>query len=338
LVDVLLPVFTFLGEAVKAAFDFMVPIVRDALEIIGQIIQMFVDTVEPIFSALWDGFTTVVTVAFEVIENTVEVALAVIRGLFDAGKALLQGDFGAIWDALKGIVTDAMDAIGDLVSTSFDAIIEFISGIPGKILDFATEFLSISVQLGESLVAGFLDLAPEVIKGLVTMIFDVGSWIINTGIPKLLGYGADLGKSILDGLTDGLSSALSGLGGVAKSVVNSIIDLINSAVIDSINDLLEFKIPGPFGTSITINPPDIPNIPKLADGGIVTSPTLALIGEAGPEAVVPLSSARAPQNLGGSTFNITVQSGVGDPGAIGQSVVEAITAYERRNGAGWRAA
>src|SRR5205814_565610 len=32
-----------------------------------------------------------------------------------------------------------------------------------------------------------------------------------------------------------------------------------------------------------------PNIPRLATGGVVTSPTLALIGEAGPEAVIPLS-------------------------------------------------
>jgi len=88
---------------------------------------------------------------------------------------------------------------------------------------------------------------------------------------------------------------------------------------------------------VTINPPDIPHIPQLADGGIVTSPTLALIGEAGPEAVVPLNQMGAMGN-GGNNYQINVQTGVGDPGAIGQSVVEAISAYERRNGAGWRAA
>jgi len=34
-----------------------------------------------------------------------------------------------------------------------------------------------------------------------------------------------------------------------------------------------------------------PRIPALASGGIVTRPTLALVGEAGPEAVVPLDLA-----------------------------------------------
>ena len=41
----------------------------------------------------------------------------------------------------------------------------------------------------------------------------------------------------------------------------------------------------------------------LAKGGIVNGPTLAMIGEAGPEAVVPLDGKNAP---GGQTFNITV--------------------------------
>ena len=88
-------------------------------------------------------------------------------------------------------------------------------------------------------------------------------------------------------------------------------------------------------SSTRIGPPvDIPT-GAMATGGIVTRPTLALLAEKGtPEAVVPLNKAGGI----GSTYNITVQAGVGDPGQIGQSVVEAITAYERRNGAGWRAA
>src|SRR5690606_2467639 len=44
-----------------------------------------------------------------------------------------------------------------------------------------------------------------------------------------------------------------------------------------------------------------PRIPALASGGIVTRPTLALVGEAGPEAVVPLDG------RGFGTVNITIQ-------------------------------
>jgi hypothetical protein len=46
----------------------------------------------------------------------------------------------------------------------------------------------------------------------------------------------------------------------------------------------------------------IGRVPMMADGGVVTSPTLAVIGEAGPEAVVPLSKLG---RMGGVNFNIT---------------------------------
>lgn len=70
----------------------------------------------------------------------------------------------------------------------------------------------------------------------------------------------------------------------------------------------------------------------LADGGIATRATLRLVGEAGPEAIIPLSQMN---NMGGTTtVNITVNAGMGaDGGAIGNAVVDALVKYQRRNGA-----
>jgi hypothetical protein len=69
---------------------------------------------------------------------------------------------------------------------------------------------------------------------------------------------------------------------------------------------------------------DVPDIPMLAAGGIVTGPTLAMIGEAGPEAVIPLD--RMGQMGGGTTVNINVNGG--DPNAV----VQALRTYMRQNG------
>lgn len=66
----------------------------------------------------------------------------------------------------------------------------------------------------------------------------------------------------------------------------------------------------------------------MASGGIVNKPTIAMIGEAGAEAVVPLDKMD-----NGNTFNITVNAGVGDPVAIGREVVSVLQAYQRRSGA-----
>jgi hypothetical protein len=65
-------------------------------------------------------------------------------------------------------------------------------------------------------------------------------------------------------------------------------------------------------------------IPKMAAGGIVNSPTLAMIGEAGPEAVIPLSQ----MGQMGGTNNVTINVNGGDP----NSVVNALRTYMRQNG------
>ena len=72
---------------------------------------------------------------------------------------------------------------------------------------------------------------------------------------------------------------------------------------------------------------------RLAKGGIVMGPTNALIGEAGPEAVVPLSGANSARGALGATYNITINAGVGTDGAVvGRQIVEAIKKFERSSG------
>jgi hypothetical protein len=72
------------------------------------------------------------------------------------------------------------------------------------------------------------------------------------------------------------------------------------------------------------------SIPKMANGGIVTGPALALNGEAGPEAVVPLSQMGNMATGGGVTINVT--GGLATSAEIGQSVVNALRAYSRTAG------
>jgi hypothetical protein len=129
-------------------------------------------------------------------------------------------------------------------------------------------------------------------------------------VTAVLGAFSDLGKFGLE---------------IGKAFANGIISVVNTQIIDRINRLLEFTIdpPGP-GPKLTINPPDIPRIPMLGDGGIVTSATLAVIGESGPEAVIPLSGRNMP-NMGN---NITINVNGGDPNAV----VSALRAYMRTNG------
>jgi hypothetical protein len=70
------------------------------------------------------------------------------------------------------------------------------------------------------------------------------------------------------------------------------------------------------------------NRPKrqMASGGLVMTPTSAIVGEAGPELVIPLD--RLGQ-FGGGGNNVVINVNGGDP----QAVVDALVRYSRQNGA-----
>jgi hypothetical protein len=116
---------------------------------------------------------------------------------------------------------------------------------------------------------------------------------------------------------DGITSYLQFVLGIYKGIFNGIASLWNNTF-----GKLSFKVPG-WVPGIGGKGFDVPDIPMLAEGGIVTRPTLALIGEGGePEAVIPLSK----MNQGGNIY-VTVQGG--DPNAV----VDALRRYQRQNGA-----
>jgi hypothetical protein len=72
----------------------------------------------------------------------------------------------------------------------------------------------------------------------------------------------------------------------------------------------------------------------FAKGGIVTGPTPALVGEAGPEAIIPLSKFDDVVGKRGGNITINVNAGMGTDGAaVGEQIVNAIRRYERTSGA-----
>jgi hypothetical protein len=106
---------------------------------------------------------------------------------------------------------------------------------------------------------------------------------------------------------------------VFKTIFNGIASVWNNTI-----GKFSFKVPS-WVPGIGGKGFDMPDIPMLANGGIVTGPTLAMIGEAGPEAVIPLD--RMGQ-MGGGGNNVTINVNGGDP----QSVVNALRTYMRQNG------
>jgi hypothetical protein len=129
-------------------------------------------------------------------------------------------------------------------------------------------------------------------------------------------------KTGVTGSVDFLKDLLTTVMDFYKNILNGIAKLWNNSI-----GKISFKFPS-FVPGLGGKGFKVPNIPMLAEGGIVTRPTLALIGEAGPEAVIPLN--RGGMGAGGITVNVT--GGLSTSAEIGQAVVNAIRAYNRSAG------
>lgn len=126
-------------------------------------------------------------------------------------------------------------------------------------------------------------------------------------------------NSMMEGIKGVASSVWEGIKNTFRSGLNYLIEKLN-AFIRAYNGIAG-RVPG-IGGKIKI-----PEIPMLADGGIVTRPTLAVVGEAGPEAVIPLSRGRGGmggQGMGGVTVVVSDNNFYGDDEDFAQKIGDKI--------------
>jgi len=189
----------------------------------------------------------------------------------------------------------------------------------------------------------------DIVWGAVKSIFDTVMGLIESVFNSKFGWllpGGALVKALFL-LRDNWDTVWGGMKGVVVAIANPIIGVINT-VIGAINGLFEalkkvklgwdekkigvgkyaVTIPGasfaPFSGL-----PTIPKIPTLAEGGIVRSPTLAMLGEAGPEAIIPLGRRGG---VGATTLTINILGPTYGFDDFEERVTEAIQDGVRRGG------
>lgn len=215
--------------------------------------------------------------------QTAAVARTVAGWVLMGAQALIQaGRMALAWLIAMGpiaIVIAAVVALVALIIANWDMVVSAVTAALQFIWSIITTVWSaITSAIGAALsfvVGLFTGAWAAVVSGVqAALSFISGLW---NGFLGILGGIIDKVKGVLGSIWDGLKAGAKAAVNGAISIVNGIISGLNF-VIDGIN-----LIPG-------VDIPHIPKIPKLAEGGVVTKPTLAMVGEGGePEAVVPLS-------------------------------------------------
>jgi phage-related protein len=230
--------------------------IMGALKLVG---DFLITILKPILFILWDAWCTVV-------DNIVKITMSlwtnciapVVQFLGECLKKIIDG-LSEIWQAWKPTIEKIGEILVGIWNTCLKPVVNWLGN----------EFIQAFRNVG-NYIKPILDNLKTMFGGLVDFIVGVftGNW-------QKAWQGV---QNIFKGIFDGLAN-------IAKKPINSIIDAINT-MIKGLNKIkLPDWIPGLGGKGI-----NIPTIPKLAKGGIVDAPTIAMVGEAGKEAVMPLEN------------------------------------------------
>jgi TP901 family phage tail tape measure protein len=286
---------------------------------------------------------------------------------FKETKDQLKQELDAAKEEFKGFATSVSDSITGAISFSeaapqFDeegnrvgmTFIEALRAQAEKAQTFAArvkELVSLGLSqdaLQQVLAAGVeagTNIANELIAGGSTAITETNDIVAATqgaadeagllAAQNFYGAGVESAQKTYEGFR-----ANFGKGGAARQAVMKVMDRLarDAARAAEIDVRITRRVNEEVTRVVTtIQGPTVGGIEAAgATGGIVRRPTFALIGEAGPEAVVPLDRSRGNgplSDLGGSNITINVTAGIGTDGAeVGRLIVDSLKAYERRNG------
>lgn len=226
--------------------------------------------------------------------------------------AWLQALPGRIVTAISTLLTDLgtfftnlWNSVSEWTVNAWNTMIAWFIALPGRIV---AAISALATMLGNF----FTKLWADIKQGAVDGWNAVVAWIqsIPGKLSSLGGQFLNAGKNMIRSLFDGLASAGEFAGRVGSSVYNALKSGLNWAIrqINSGIDSVDSVLPG-----------SLPRLPMLASGGIAAGPTIAGIGEAGDEMVMPLQGQRGRKAMQ-QIANAAQGEGTDPTGAAGNGV------------------
>ena len=231
---------------------------------------------------------------------------------------IIKGLYSGIVAALKGVGTWVKESIWEPFKKGFKEAFGIDAETSKKMKDFGSQMMT---GLRDGIIGAISKVklaCSEIWSAIKEKFANVGTWFkekFTDAWQKVKDVFSKGGK-IFDGIKDGIASTF-------KTIVNGLIDGINrvirtpfNAINSMLNTIRSVKVLGisPFKNLWSYNPLSVPQIPKLALGGIVNRPgrgVPAIIGEAGAEAVLPLENNTEwmdilADKIGGGTITIPI--------------------------------
>ena len=307
------------GEFVKfvsGVFGNIVSVISTVANAIIVPFQNFLAFVSPIFNTLWQIVSSIFILIVALVATAIESIAQPFIWLFQNWQTVwnnICGFVSTIWNMIVGVVTAYIDTMNAIISTIVNAIMTVISPIVNWINDNIIQPIA---NFFSGLWNGIVQGVSGFIQGVMNVISPITNWINSNIIQPVSRFFSGLWNGIVqgvNGLAAGIKTVFSSIVAIVKAPINAVIGGINS-IFRTLNGVtVPSWVPGLGGAH-----PTFPMFPMLAKGGVVDSATMAIIGESGKEAVMPLENntgwitnlagqlAERGGAGGGNTVNISV--------------------------------
>ena len=294
-----------------------------ALIAIGVLLYQNWDTVVEFAKTAWQGLCDFISGICQAIGEFFSGLWTKLQEIFEPIGQWFSEKFQQAWDAIVNIFSGIGEWFSGVFQGAWDAIVNIFTPIGSW---FGQRWADVTNALA-NIGAWFTDMFQKAWTGLTNIFSKLGSWFgerwndVTSALSKVASWFGEIFGKAFDAVKNAFSSigdffkgvwetvksifvnagqmVGEAVGGAFKGAVNAVLDTIENVVngfIGMINGVLDVVRNltglGWIGSVSTVS------LPRLARGGIVDSPTIAMIGEAGKEAVVPLENTGFIQTLG----------------------------------------
>ena len=300
LTKVLAPTLEYIGEVFRILFNTVADIFGGIADFLKGVFDIITGILTSDMDKIFEGFTetgdAIMNILSTILTGLLDLTVAVLKVIWDTIVAIFQG----IWDGIVAIFTPLGDWFSERwndITTALANVAKWFGDMFQKAWDGLTGiFANIGTWFGErwndvttalaNVATWFGSIFTSAYNAVVNAFSSIGSFF--SGVwSTVKSIFVNAGQAVGSAVGGAFRSAVNAVLGTIENVVNGFISMING-VIGMIN-----KIPG-----VSLGGIGYVSLPRLARGGIVDSPTVAMIGEAGKEVVMPLENTGFLQTMG----------------------------------------
>ena len=301
LTRVLAPTLEYIGEVFRVLFNTVADIFGGIADFLKGVFDIITGILTSDMSKIFDGFTetgdALMNILSTLLTALLDLTVAVLKVIWDTIVAIFQG----IWDGIVAIftplgewfterwneTTTALANVGTWFTDMFQKAWTGLTNIFSKLgswfgerwADVTNALANVSAWFGNTFTSAY-----NAVKNAFSTIGSFFSGVWDTVKSIFVNAGQMVGSAVGGAFRSAVNAVL----GTIENVVNGFIGMING-VLGVVRNLPGLGWVGSVGYV---------SLPRLARGGIVDSPTVAMIGEAGKEVVMPLENTGFLQTMG----------------------------------------